>query len=219
MWVGGWVWSLTRARARQALPKHSLQRTASGGSRRRAACRSSARVWVRVAVSAQQGSEQRLAWRVISGSMADRSGLAQVLGRRGPAVQGSGCGGAGQQASTVHSVSLIVAWYVCGHAEAHRKLSVAARHVVSGGRAHRHGVVVKLVALVVRERRVVRRSRPLELGVRVHGLGLGCSLQTWCLVVCFETRAIACVCGNRRGRCVGNKTFHEKRAAARVFHL
>ena len=49
-------------------------------------------------------------------------------------MQGSGCGGAGQ-ASTVHSVSLIVAWYVCGHAEAHRKLSVAARHVVSGGRA------------------------------------------------------------------------------------
>jgi hypothetical protein len=46
------------------------------------------------------------------------------------------------------------------------------RHVVSGGGAHRHGVVVKLVALVVRERRVVRRDGPLELGVRVHGLGV-----------------------------------------------
>ena len=49
------------------------------------------------------------------------------------------------------------------------------------GCVHRHGVV-KLVALVVRERLVVRRSgplgsRPLVLGVRVHGLrhrrGLG----------------------------------------------
>ena len=125
-------------------------------------------VWL--AVSAQQGSEQRLAWRVISGCMADRSGLAQVLGRRGPAVQGSGCGGAGQ-ASTVHSVSLIVAWYVCGHAEAHRKLSVAARHVVSGGGAHRHGVVVKLVALVVRERRVVRAEITVERAVNITGLG------------------------------------------------
>jgi hypothetical protein len=41
-----------------------------------------------------------------------------------------------------------------------------------GARAYRHGVVVKLVALVVRERRVVRRDGPLELGVRVHGLGV-----------------------------------------------
>ena len=49
------------------------------------------------------------------------------------------------------------------------------------GCVHRHGVV-KLVALVVRERRVVRRSgplgsRPLVLCVLVHGLrhrrGLG----------------------------------------------
>ena len=52
------------------------------------------------------------------------------------------------------------------------------------GCVHRHGVV-KLVALVVRERRVVRRSgplgsRPLVLCVRVHGLrhrrGLGVGL-------------------------------------------
>ena len=129
--------------------------------------------------------------------------------------------GLAAQARIYSTVQLSLWRGTCGHA-------VEAQGTVRGGElcvsyvcgcAHRHGVVVKLVALVVRERRVVRRSRPLELGVRVHGLGLGCSLQTWCLVVCFETRAIACVCGNRRGRCVGNKTFHEKRAAARVFHL
>ena len=55
------------------------------------------------------------------------------------------------------------------------------RRCMCVGCVHRHGVV-KLVALVVRERLVVRRSgplgsRPLVLGVRVHGLrhrrGLG----------------------------------------------
>ena len=202
--------SLTRAR--QALPKHSLQRTASGDSRRRAACRSSA--WVAcVAVSVQGCAEQRLAWRVRSGCWQRRPGRRRT-GSTGVRAQGSGWrrrpGYIAQCSSLCGVVRVGTRWR-------HRGLCVAASYVC--GCAHRHGVVVKLVALVVRERRVVRRSRPLELGVRVHGLGLGCSLQTWCLVVCFETRAIACVCGNRRGRCVGNKTFHEKRAAARVFHL
>jgi hypothetical protein len=71
----------------------------------------------------------------------------------------------------------------------------AARYVCVGC-AHRHGVVVKLVAPVVRERRVVRRGMSLELSVRVHGLWhprAWCSLLLGSALVCVFERVECCL--------------------------
>ena len=54
---------------------------------------------------------------------------------------------------------------------AHAKQTHRRRRTARGG-AHRHGVLVKLVALVVRERGVVRRSGPHLRGLGVLSRGL-----------------------------------------------
>ena len=90
------------------------------------------------------------------------------------------------------------------------------------GCVHRHGVV-KLVALVVRERRVVRRSgplgsRPLVLGGRVHGLrhrrGLGVGLVFSAGLLLSRgllTRETFLACLHQQNCC---KTFTELKRAA-----